>query len=537
MNLYLLIRNKENCFYLFSYILIIFIMEKENKKIEINQEPEKIYLDINPDIPVNEIESYCTNCEKNGTTRILITKIPFFKDIIIMAFECPNCGWRNNEVQTAGQLADYGIKYVVKIINKRDLDRRVVKTEFAEIQIPSIGFEIPKITQKSKLSTIEGFISCARDDMQKALDEGIYDTVDEKIRDGIKQTIQNLTDILEERKLPCEFILTDPSGNSFVENPFAPSRDVYCTTTHFVRTKEMSEAMGYSLENQQNQDSENVISFSNAKIGLLGDENKGFEVYKSKSHISAHLMDMTKSIEEKEGSDAIVIPEVCLVCGKMGENRVCVISIPYFKELIITCFSCDSCSFKSSEVKGGGGISEKGSKITLKLTSKEDLNRDLFKSETSQIIIPELNFESGSGSLGSMFTTVEGLIDKLINNIKNTPFAQGDSCENSKKFDDFVKKLEDIVDSEKEFFPFTLIINDPASNSFLFSINHENPENDKNMIIEEYERDWEQNEDLGINGMKTENYQEDFIKDKKIEESKKITTIKEEDLEEYDKAD
>jgi zinc finger protein len=37
------------------------------------------------------------------------------------------------------------------------------------------------------------------------------------------------------------------------------------------------------------------------------------------------------------------------------------------------------CGFKDVEIKGGGGISEKAKRITLKVTKPEDLNRDLFK--------------------------------------------------------------------------------------------------------------------------------------------------------------
>lgn len=473
---------------------------------------EETYMNINPDIPISEIPSLCMNCHEEGITRLLLTKIPFFKDVILMSFSCEKCGYRSNEVQSATNLADYGIKYELKITNRRDLDRRIVKTEFAEIDIPACGLEIPSKTQKGKLSTIEGFLSCARDDMLAAYNDGVYDTYDESVKKGVKNTIDKLSDVLEEKTLPVTLILTDPSGNSFIENPYAPSHDVYCHESHFIRTREMAEAMGYSIENQI-EENKNVISTQDGT-------KKGFEVYKSQSHISAHLMDMTSSIKDTEGSDAIVMPEQCMTCKLMGENRVCVISIPFFKELIITCFSCDHCGFKSSEVKGGGGISDKGTKITVKVNSQKDLNRDLFKSETSQIVIPELEFESSMGSLGSMFTTIEGLIDKLIQTMRDTPFTQGDSSDNSEGFKAFIAKLEGINGSN--FIPFTLIIDDPISNSFIFSINHENPENDKQMIIEEYERNWEQNEDLGINDMKTDNYCNSDEDKKKLEEMNKL---------------
>jgi len=457
---------------------------------------EKISIDINPDIPISEISSFCVNCEDQGVTRLLLTKIPFFKDIIIMSFSCEKCGYRSNEVQTNTTLADYGITYDLQITTKRDLDRKLVKSEFAEISIPYCGIDIPPLTQKGKLSTIEGFLRTARDDMENAYNEGIYDSLEENIKSGIKSTIKKIDDVLELKHLPIILTLKDPSGNSFIENPYAPNKDVYCHKSHYIRTKEITESMGFSVENQIN---ENVISSVNNK-----NDGKLFEVYKSTSHIGAHLMDMSKSIENNEGSEAIVIPEQCMCCKNMGENRVCIITIPYFKELIITCFSCNSCGFKSSEVKGGGGISDKGTKITVNILTTKDLNRDLFKSETSQIIIPELNFESSCGSLGSMFTTVEGLIEKILFNIRDIPFTQGDSSDDKNKFDGFIKTLEGI--NGDNFKPFTLIIDDPISNSFVFSVNHENPDDDKQLKIEEYERNFEQNEELGLNDINTENY-------------------------------
>ncbi len=477
-----------------------------------NVQVEKIYMDINPDIPINEVESMCPNCEKNGITRFLLTKIPFFKEIILLAFECLNCGYRNSEVQSASNLADYGIKYVVNMTSRRDLDRRVVKTEFAEIKIPFCGLEIPPKTQKGKLSTIEGFISKARDDMTNALNEGLYNECEESVIQTIKETIEKMNKVLDESAFPCEFILVDPSGNSFVENPYAPNNDVYCKTSHFIRTKEMAEEMGYSLQNQIEEHKEtNVISkktnnksYDVDNCTIIEDKKPIFEVYKSTSQISAHLMDMTKSIEDSEGSDAIRIPETCIYCKGIGENRVCIITVPFFKELIITCFSCSKCFYKSSEVRGGGGISDRGTKITLKVETPEDLNRDMFKSETASVSIPEMNFDSSYGSLGSMFTTVEGILEKIYSGVTNIPFSMGDSTD-SKKFDEFCLKIKDLTINFK---PFTLIIDDPASNSFIFAKNHDNPENDKQLIVEEYDRSYEQNEDLGLNMMKTDNYED-----------------------------
>lgn len=59
-------------------------------------------------------------------------------------------------------------------------------------------------------------------------------------------------------------------------------------------------------------------------------------------------------------------------------------------------------------------MSEKAKRITLKVESEEDLKRDLFKSETAVLKIPEIDLELGMGTLGGVYTTVEGLIEKVI---------------------------------------------------------------------------------------------------------------------------
>lgn len=48
-----------------------------------------------------------------GMTRLLLTKIPFFKEIIVSSFACENCGWVNNEIQSAGKIQEQGVQYTL----------------------------------------------------------------------------------------------------------------------------------------------------------------------------------------------------------------------------------------------------------------------------------------------------------------------------------------------------------------------------------------------------------------------------------------
>lgn len=53
--------------------------------------------------------------------------------------------------------------------------------------------------------------------------------------------------------------------------------------------------------------------------------------------------------------------------------------------------------------------------------------------------------------------------------------------------------------------PITLILDDPAGNSYVQSFNDDGTP-DVQLKVMKYERTFEQNEDLGLNDMKTENY-------------------------------
>jgi zinc finger protein len=45
--------------------------------------------------------------------------------------------------------------------------------------------------------------------------------------------------------------------------------------------------------------------------------------------------------------------------------KMCVATIPFFKEIIIMAYTCDVCGHKSTEIKQGGGISAQAHKITF----------------------------------------------------------------------------------------------------------------------------------------------------------------------------
>ncbi|CAG5034447.1 unnamed protein product [Parnassius apollo] len=101
-----------------------------------------------PEPEVTEIESLCMNCHANGVTRLLLTRIPHYKNVVIMSFSCEHCGYENNEIQPGGAFAELGVRWKLQVENPIDLNRQVVKSDYTSVKIPEVDFEIPVQSQK-----------------------------------------------------------------------------------------------------------------------------------------------------------------------------------------------------------------------------------------------------------------------------------------------------------------------------------------------------------------------------------------------------
>lgn len=94
-----------------------------------------------------------------GVTKLMMTKIPFFREVIISSFECPHCHLKNSELGSAMEVAAQGVEFDLKVKDGLDLNRLVVKSDYAAIRIPELDLEIPQQTQKGEVTTIEGILN------------------------------------------------------------------------------------------------------------------------------------------------------------------------------------------------------------------------------------------------------------------------------------------------------------------------------------------------------------------------------------------
>uniref|UniRef100_A0A8R7TP57 Zinc finger ZPR1-type domain-containing protein n=1 Tax=Triticum urartu TaxID=4572 RepID=A0A8R7TP57_TRIUA len=485
------------------------------------------------DAPLHVVESLCMRCGENGTTRILLTLIPHFREVVLMAFECPHCSERNNEVQFAGQLQAKGCCYTLKVPKGQPevLNRQVVKSDSATIKIPELDFEIPPEAQRGTLSTVEGSIMRAVSELQALQDE--RKKVDPQKAEAIEQFLVKLRS-LGSGEAAFTFILDDASGNSFIENPNAPSSDPLLSLKFYERTYEQQAALGFLAEptkesGDSSQDASTVEGNSGGPQriphGSVG------AVAGRRAIAQGNSDEITAALCRYSAPEEVdTLPSTCAACATECVTRFFSTKIPYFREVIVMATSCDACGYRNSELKPGGEIPAKGKKTTLIVRNVKDLSRDVIKSDSAAVSVPELELELSSGTLGGIVTTVEGLIVKICEGMFATyilmpplfmgpkltaramlilvkalervhGFQLGDSTYEwkKKKWDGFTERLAKLLNLEE---PWTLILDDALAASFIAPAT-DSLEDDKQLTIEEYERSWEQNEELGLNDMDT----------------------------------
>ncbi|KAI1720808.1 ZPR1 zinc-finger domain-containing protein [Ditylenchus destructor] len=421
--------------------------------------------------PPMEIESLCMNCYENGMTKLMSTRIPFYKQVIIISFLCDHCGYKNNEIQSGEAVQEFGTEIVLNVKQSADLNRTVVKSEYASIEIPEVELTIPSKSQPGEVTTVEGILQRVQNGLRQ--DQDKRKEKDPETAGKIEAFIARLNDLFE-MKQTWTLKLKDPSGNCFIQNPDPLHVDPRCITSHYCRTLDEEKLLGFADDDA----TEKVVQCSKE------DEWKSYEDVKN---------------------EILHFPGSCQSCGAPVETLMKPTDIPYFQTVIIMCTMCDRCGFKSNDVKSGGATKDLGCKLSVRIEKDLDLARDVLKSDTCALHIPELDIEIGPGALSGRFTTVEGLLNAIKDQLKGQcAFFLGDSAtsEERQKLQKIMEKLDEAIALKSVC---TLVLDDPAGNSYVMSLAA--PLDDSRLQKEFYTRTYEQNEELGLNDMKTENYE------------------------------
>jgi len=429
----------------------------------------------------------------------MLTSIPYFREVIVMSFRCEHCGTTNNEIQAAGTIQVEGALYTARILARSDLDRQIVRSPSCEIVIPELDLTLPP-TSRGQLTTVEGLIRDVYADLKmdqplrRIQDTEGYNTIqallgklkailgdedDDEKADDTEKTGKAMKAADKDAPMPAFTLrLDDPAGNSWIEF-IGSMADPKWNIRQYRRTLEQNIALGL----------------------VSGDEASD----------AAGELSIVKESDEVT-TDAVTDDEVfvfhghCSSCGHPLDTMMKKVVIPYFKDILIMSTNCDRCGYRDNEVKSGSAISELGKRITLKVEDRDDLSRDILKSETAGLSIPEIDLVLQHGTLGGRFTTLEGILNQVYEELSDKVFAQGDASNLKDKvdFETFLRNLKEVKSAER---PFTVIIDDPLANSYMQNLYAPDP--DPNMTIETYERTWDQNEELGLNDIKVEGYESD----------------------------
>ncbi|PZC71175.1 hypothetical protein B5X24_HaOG213937 [Helicoverpa armigera] len=459
---------------------------------------------------VTEIESLCMNCHANGVTRLLLTRIPHYKNVVVMSFSCEHCGYENNEIQPGGAYADKGVLWKLRVETPEDLNRQVVKSDYTCVRIPSLEFEIPANSQNGEVTTVEGILSRAISGLSQDQEaRRVAFPAEAAQLDDFLQRLAALRDLRDSWTLELE----DITGNCFVENPVAPRRDPRCERRDFSRSRAQDLQLGIYNQNDETPDdsspSENDNSDSYPNIGSL--RLQGVDSAPSPAPSAPTPSEGLLSpagadampYERLEADEVLQFRTNCPDCNAPCDTNMKMTNIPHFKEVVIMSTTCDYCGHRTNEVKSGGGIEDRGVRFEVRVAGKDDFSRDILKSETCSMEVPELELEVGGRALGGRFTTAEGILSATAAQLRACPGAGDAPSLSTDKLDKFIEKLEEVLRGERAV---TIILDDPAGNSYVQSLADDPTQPDPGLKITRYERNFEQNEELGLNDINTDDY-------------------------------
>jgi zinc finger protein len=329
-------------------------------------------------------------------------------------------------------------------------------------------------TGAGQFTNLESMFTKVQTDL--AADQPLRKIQSPELHDALEAIISKVQEMLSGTVFPITVSIDDITGNSFIAPSETDSGNKY-TRKDYLRTRAQNIQLGLTTEDDA-QEERDVMDGVNVVDG---------EVYE--------------------------LQEECPACAKPCTVNMKKTNIPHFKEVIIIATVCEHCGYRTSDVKTGGEIPPLGKKITLTVRTHTDLSRDILKSETCALKSERLGLEVQSGTLGGRFTTVEGLLSQVREQLHGQIFdtdgdlAGGDSMDSETRgrWDEFFAKLDSAMKAE---FEFDIVLEDPLASSFVQK-NVDGDEEDPQIKTEEYERTEEEKEELGLNDMKVEGYEED----------------------------
>lgn len=205
-------------------------------------------------------------------------------------------------------------------------------------------------------------------------------------------------------------------------------------------------------------------------VGFVGDDlafisSVFIDQYQTRIKASEDVMDaVDRHFDASNKAQATKLDDMgeCEMCEGPRFQATCeVASKNGMPQLTLVSQTCTSCKARNVSVSVGETRTvHTPTKITLEVSSVVDLERDIVKSETSRVEIPELGLELEPGTLGNRYSTLESLLSAIVEDMSSAMLFAG--VEGG--LESFLSTLEDLRTVNT---PWTIILDDEFGRCFV----------------------------------------------------------------------
>lgn len=165
-----------------------------------------------------EFFNQCPSCFNQNRTSMNMVDIPHFEKIVITCSACSFCGLKSSSVKYGGGISAKAVRYTLKLNNSQDLNREIIVSENATLEIPDIEFYMNSGSLGGKFTTLEGLLKNANDELKKTCPFSFNgDEMTRKKAFMMKDFLGKLEKIQNGDMLNVTVILDDPSGKSYIQ--------------------------------------------------------------------------------------------------------------------------------------------------------------------------------------------------------------------------------------------------------------------------------------------------------------------------------
>jgi zinc finger protein len=130
---------------------------------------------------------------------------------------------------------------------KTDLNRTVVKSEYASIKIPELDLEVEPKSQPGEVTTVEGILMRVKNGLLQEQDR--RRELDPENAEQIDRFLERLESYMSLEK-HWTLKLNDPSGNCFIQNPDPLHVDPRCICAHYYRDLAANKLLALADDNE-----------------------------------------------------------------------------------------------------------------------------------------------------------------------------------------------------------------------------------------------------------------------------------------------